>query len=403
VTPLPSPNTTPPEASTLTPKPSTPPARTTGQTPTAQTGVSSTYTFDNVGAVNAIVAASDSVTDSFGIDQAGPSDDTWLTTNQAGDQTGFWGYDAYGGLAFGTPTSPFGYSGQYTDPTTGLVNDRARWYQPQTGDFTARDPAFGTTDTAYTYADGDPVNDGDPIGQRSTWKAVLAPEVCLASSLLSLAKSAVLSSVEGRVRQAVAQVQAASAQLQSAANDGCSPALHLAHPSGTLIAASLAGIFLRQPDYYAVEIAGGDYGAVGGVVITFDRYGEVFLGPEGGAGIPGVAGTIDAGWIDQSRSPDSTQLHSFLGGWSVEGSVYLDGVEANRILRWLGLPVDVKIPILSDVSGPAIAEVWGNVFSGGWSSFSTQVGIGFGAGKNAAITPSYSFHISNSGPQWTLK
>jgi hypothetical protein len=50
------------------------------------------------------------------------------------------------------------------DATTGLVNDRARWYQPQTGGFTSRDPAFATTDTAYTYSGDDPINNSDPTG-----------------------------------------------------------------------------------------------------------------------------------------------------------------------------------------------------------------------------------------------
>ena len=93
-----------------------------------------------------------------------PTDSTWITTNQAGDETGFWGYDAYGNLAFGTPTSHFGYSGQYTDTTTGLVNDRARFYSDQTGSFTTRDPDFAQTDTAYTYAGDDPVDQFDPTG-----------------------------------------------------------------------------------------------------------------------------------------------------------------------------------------------------------------------------------------------
>lgn len=95
------------------------------------------------------------------------SNDTWLATNTAGDQTGFWGYDAFGTLAFGTPASSFGYSGQHGDTTTSLVNDRARWYEPQTGGFTTRDPAFASTDTAYTYSGGDPVNEGDPSGLAS--------------------------------------------------------------------------------------------------------------------------------------------------------------------------------------------------------------------------------------------
>jgi hypothetical protein len=49
-----------------------------------------------------------------------PSDSSWLITNAAGDETAFYGYDAFGNLAFGTPESPFGYAGEYTDPSTGL-------------------------------------------------------------------------------------------------------------------------------------------------------------------------------------------------------------------------------------------------------------------------------------------
>ena len=93
------------------------------------------------------------------------SDSTWLITNAAGDETAFYGYDAFGNLAFGTPTSPFGYGGQYTDPSTGFSNLRARWYVPQTGTFTTRDPAFASTDTAYTYSGDDPVNRTDPTGE----------------------------------------------------------------------------------------------------------------------------------------------------------------------------------------------------------------------------------------------
>ena len=103
------------------------------------------------------------------------SGSSWLSTNQAGDETGFWRYDAFGTLAYGTPTSPFGYSGQYTDATTGLVNDRARWYQGQTGEFTTRDPAFASTGTAYTYAGDDPVDEDDPNGLSP---ALGPPQAC---------------------------------------------------------------------------------------------------------------------------------------------------------------------------------------------------------------------------------
>ena len=87
-----------------------------------------------------------------------PSNDTWLSTNSAGDETGYWGYDAFGNLSFGTPTSAFGYSGQYVDRDHVAGQRWARWYQTQTGGFTSRDPAFESTDAAYTYAVGDPVN-----------------------------------------------------------------------------------------------------------------------------------------------------------------------------------------------------------------------------------------------------
>jgi len=93
-----------------------------------------------------------------------PSDSTWLATNAQGDATAFYGYDAFGNLAFGTPASPFGYAGQYTDASSGFSNLRARCYVPRTGTFATRDPAFGSTDTAYTYAGGDPVNVVDPLG-----------------------------------------------------------------------------------------------------------------------------------------------------------------------------------------------------------------------------------------------
>ena len=101
-----------------------------------------------------------------------PSDSTWVSTNEAGDLTGLWSYDAFGTLATstvanGTPTSSFGYAGQYTDPASGFSVLRARDYYSATGTFTTRDPAFRSTDTAYTYAGDDPVNGSDPMGLNS--------------------------------------------------------------------------------------------------------------------------------------------------------------------------------------------------------------------------------------------
>jgi RHS repeat-associated protein len=120
-----------------------------------------------------------------------PADSSWLATNAAGDETGFWGYDAFGTLAFGTPTSAFGYAGQYTDATTGLSDMRARWYGPGTGEFTTVDPYLALTGQPYQYSGDDPVNHGDPTGQGSFWDDVASAVGDAWHATWSSAKSAV--------------------------------------------------------------------------------------------------------------------------------------------------------------------------------------------------------------------
>jgi hypothetical protein len=43
---------------------------------------------------------------------------------------------------------------------------RARYYEPTTAQFLTRDPAEALTRAPYSYADGDPVNEVDPLGLR---------------------------------------------------------------------------------------------------------------------------------------------------------------------------------------------------------------------------------------------
>lgn len=68
----------------------------------------------------------------------------------------------------GASTS-LGWQGDYTDPTTGLVNMGARWYQPETGGFITRDsysgaPTLPVSLNRYTYANGNPLEFTDPTG-----------------------------------------------------------------------------------------------------------------------------------------------------------------------------------------------------------------------------------------------
>jgi RHS repeat-associated protein len=74
--------------------------------------------------------------------------------------------------ATGTTNPTVGFQGDITDATTGNIWMGARWYQPSTDNFTARDTVFGTLDTPvslnrYTYANNDPIEFFDPDGRFS--------------------------------------------------------------------------------------------------------------------------------------------------------------------------------------------------------------------------------------------
>ncbi len=77
------------------------------------------------------------------------------------DQT----FDAHGNKTSSSgPAIAFGYTGEYNDPDSGLVYLRARYYDPQTGQFLTRDPLEATTNDPYGYANADPANNTDPTG-----------------------------------------------------------------------------------------------------------------------------------------------------------------------------------------------------------------------------------------------
>lgn len=80
----------------------------------------------------------------------------------------------------GTATSNLGYAGQYTDPTTGLIYDQARWYDPATGQFMIIDPKLESTWLAYAYAGDDPLINVDPTGDTLTFKQCFAIGLAIA-------------------------------------------------------------------------------------------------------------------------------------------------------------------------------------------------------------------------------
>lgn len=89
----------------------------------------------------------------------------------AGTVQGSVEFDPFGQVTAnsGVQAGTVGYQGAYTDPTSGLVDMGARWYQPSTGRFTARDtirPMLGSPISLnmYTYANDDPLGFYDPDG-----------------------------------------------------------------------------------------------------------------------------------------------------------------------------------------------------------------------------------------------
>ncbi|RMZ72851.1 YD repeat-containing [Pyrenophora seminiperda CCB06] len=74
-------------------------------------------------------------------------------------------YDAYGVNKTSSVSpidSSFGYSGEFTDPTTGLVYLRSRFYSPRLKSFLSMDAVH--TENRYAYCRGDPINLIDPSG-----------------------------------------------------------------------------------------------------------------------------------------------------------------------------------------------------------------------------------------------
>jgi RHS repeat-associated protein len=91
---------------------------------------------------------------------------TRLITSSSGTAVGTTEYDAYGNRTAhtGTADSTIGYSGNWTDPDTGLIYLRARDYDPATAQFLTVDPDIDTTRQPYGYTADDPLSSVDPNG-----------------------------------------------------------------------------------------------------------------------------------------------------------------------------------------------------------------------------------------------
>jgi RHS repeat-associated protein len=91
---------------------------------------------------------------------------TRLITDASGTVVGTTEYDPYGNRTnhTGTADTAIGYSGNWADPTTGLVYLRARDYDPATAQFLTVDPLVDQTEQPYAYVADNPLNNSDQTG-----------------------------------------------------------------------------------------------------------------------------------------------------------------------------------------------------------------------------------------------
>ncbi|MDL2251215.1 Rhs family protein, partial [Lachnospiraceae bacterium OttesenSCG-928-J05] len=159
---------------------------------------SSYYLYDGRGSVAGITATDGTLTDSYR-------------------------YDPYGNLDFGTPVSNnyYGYNAESTNTNTGLQYLRARYYNPQNGNFTTEDTETGTktnplTRNRYTYVTNNPLNYQDPSGHflKSLWNGVKK----VASKVVSTVKK-VVKTVVNTVKSAVSWVANAIRNPKQVIND----------------------------------------------------------------------------------------------------------------------------------------------------------------------------------------
>lgn len=68
--------------------------------------------------------------------------------------------------------NPWQYAGGFYDSESGLYLMGARYYDPSIGRFLQQDPLGGGSSSQYTYASGDPCNNGDPSGLTTCYHFV---------------------------------------------------------------------------------------------------------------------------------------------------------------------------------------------------------------------------------------
>jgi len=342
-------------------------------------------------------------------------------------------YDPYGNpIGTAPPSWPGdkGFVGGTDDPATALTNLGAREYNPATGSFVSPDPLLTPYDpqdlNPYAYAAGNPATNSDPSGliipgpgasycppgqpgcpglssyphgpppgdgagtapspgdgsaPGGGWQylpfihnTALAAPPPPKPVVHKVTNGSPASQTPYWLAACENTTHAPCAQPPARSGGGHGPIgaiLNLIHSYASTI---------RAPDYVTTELSAclPLFDACIGVQATITRNGQVFAGVGTGAGIPGISGSVRAGYLNQPRPPSGKQLSNYVGELSSTTSV-------------------TPTPI-----GPAAAETWGNPGHWGWRNFSTEAGIGAGVGASLVIENSYSWNVTQRFLDWTL-
>ncbi|WP_198385193.1 DUF637 domain-containing protein, partial [Burkholderia ubonensis] len=96
----------------------------------------------------------------------------------------------------------------------------------------------------------------------------------------------------------------------------------LSHPESCSQLATKFISGLRLPDYVSLSLPTPILGV--GITATLDRYGQVYLGPSVGVGLPNISGLPwSFGWTGYQSKPDAATLSNWISGWSYNAGVGL--------------------------------------------------------------------------------
>ncbi len=209
----------------------------------------------------------------------------------------------------------------FTEPASGLVYLRARWYDPGTGSFLSPDPlGYQDSSNLYAFCGGDPVNCSDPTGNAGVKKGSISypdnplPGETREQYVTRLTKSGQVSFMDAAMMgECYFTSQCGSARITEIAQQVDTRVKAQAKLMLTMEAVGVATVFTG--------------GAAGGLVTTYG--GGTLLATTIGGAVGGAAGQGTADLIRGKRSSGADYAQSALlgiGGAYIGGAV-MGGVD----------------------------------------------------------------------------